>query len=205
MKGLLLKDFYMIKKYFRFYLILIPVFLVASFFSDDGTGFVACYPMILLAMVPMNLLAYDEGFKWDRYCAALPCSRAAQVSAKYVVMLCIFALVFVLSALVQILRIVSNGGDFAGFGFMLAVLFSLGTISPAISMPIIYKFGVSKGRVVSIAVFALLVAVSTGKDALPTPPVESIGSLSLIAIPVCSAIFAVSWLLSIRFYKQREI
>lgn len=205
MKGLLLKDFYMIKKYFRFYLILIPVFLVASFFSDDGTGFVACYPMILLAMIPMNLLAYDEGFKWDRYCAALPCSRAAQVSAKYVVMLCIFALVFVLSALVQILRIVSNGGDFAGFDFMLAVLFSLGTISPAISMPIIYKFGVSKGRVVSIAVFALLVAVSTGKDALPTPPVESIGSLSLIAIPVCSAIFAVSWLLSIRFYKQREI
>lgn len=205
MKGLLLKDFYVIKKYFRFYLILIPVFLVASFFSDDGTGFVACYPMILLAMVPMNLLAYDEGFKWDRYCAALPCSRAAQVSAKYVVMLCIFALVFVLSALVQILRIVSCSGDFAGFGFMLAVLFSLGTISPAISMPIIYKFGVSKGRVVSIAVFALLVAVSTGKDALPTPPVESIGSLSLIAIPVCSAIFAASWLLSIRFYKQREI
>jgi len=205
MKGLLLKDFYVIKKYFRFYLILIPAFLIGSFFTHGNVGFVACYPMVLLAMIPMNLLAYDEGFRWDRYCSATPCSRATQVSAKYIVMLYFLGIVFLLSALVQILRIIVNGEDPSGLGFMLAVLFSLGTISPAISMPVMYKFGVTKGRVVSIIIFAGLVGLTTAKDTLSVPDPQALSSLSLVAIPICAALYALSWCLSIHFYKQREV
>ena len=113
MKGLILKDLYMAKRYFRIYFVLMLVFCALSFVYDNA--FISAYPMVLMAMVPINLLAYDENFRWDRYCCALPCSRAQCVSAKYLIVIIFFAAVLLLTAGVQLLRIVFNGGICTGF------------------------------------------------------------------------------------------
>ena len=82
MKGLLLKDWYMMKKYCRAYPMIAAVFIAASFFNNDDLFFVF-YPCLISGMVPVNLLAYDEADKWEVYCGTLPCSRKDFVTAKY--------------------------------------------------------------------------------------------------------------------------
>ena len=59
MKGLLLKDWYMMKKYCRAYLLIAVVFIAVSLGNEDNMFFVF-YPCLLCGMIPVNLLGYDE-------------------------------------------------------------------------------------------------------------------------------------------------
>ena len=84
MKGLLLKDCYMIKKYCRAYLLLTVIFTVVSFFGEDNL-FLIFYPCFLCGVIPVNLIAYDESSRWTQYSEALPYTRALIVSSKYLI------------------------------------------------------------------------------------------------------------------------
>ena len=107
MKGLILKDLYMTKKYFRNYLFIMILFLGLSFASEDNL-FVVFYPGLLATMIPVNLLAYDERSHWDMYCGTLPVTRDMVVSAKYLMELMLLGLVYVLTGAVQVVRMVVN-------------------------------------------------------------------------------------------------
>ena len=84
MKGLLLKDWYMVKKYCRAYLLIAIVFIAISFFSNDNMFFVF-YPCLLCGMIPVNLLAYDERSHWMQYSGTLPYTKTQIVSGKYLI------------------------------------------------------------------------------------------------------------------------
>ena len=87
MKGLLLKDFYLAWRYCRILLILVVVFIALSW-AGEGSMFFLFYPIILVSMIPVTLLGYDERDRWMGYSAALPYTRGQLVSAKYLVGLC---------------------------------------------------------------------------------------------------------------------
>ena len=66
MRGLLLKDLYLIRKYLVSYLVLMVEFLVISAFSN-GNMFLTFYPCLIATMVPVNLLSYDERSGWHNH------------------------------------------------------------------------------------------------------------------------------------------
>ena len=82
MKGLLLKDFYMMLKYCRSYLLIAVVFFAMSFMSTENLIFIF-YPCVISAMLPVTLLSIDERSRWLPYAATLPVTRAQIVSEKY--------------------------------------------------------------------------------------------------------------------------
>ena len=110
MKALLLKDFYMAKSYMRVFAAMVLIFLFAAIWGNGNT-FLIMYPMIITSMLPMSLLSYDEKFKWDRYCAAMPFTRTQVVSAKYVFVLLSGMAIFLLSAIAQGVRLLPEGKD----------------------------------------------------------------------------------------------
>ena len=84
MKGLFLKDWYMMKKYCRAYIVIAAVFIAVSVVSDDNMFFVF-YPCMLCGMIPVNLLGYDERSHWVQYSGSLPYTKTQIVSAKYLI------------------------------------------------------------------------------------------------------------------------
>ena len=82
MKGLLLKDLYMVVKYCKAYLLIAVVFLAVSLMGSDNLFFIF-YPCLLCGMIPVNLLAYDERSRWPQYCGTLPYTKGQIVSGKY--------------------------------------------------------------------------------------------------------------------------
>ncbi|NMP37237.1 MAG: ABC-2 transporter permease [Clostridiales bacterium] len=100
MKGLLLKDFYMIGKYCRSFVLILTVFLVVSCFGNDNTFFII-YPVLIAGMIPVTLISYDEREKWHIYSETLPYTRAQFVSVKYLIGLLFELTVFLLSAAAQ--------------------------------------------------------------------------------------------------------
>lgn len=201
MKGLFLKDLYMIKAYFRTLIAIAVVFIISSFWGG-GNMFLIIYPMIVAEMLPMSILSYDEKSRWDVYCGTLPCSKSAVVSVKYLSCLVYVAVMFALSLLVQSLRITRAGGDMSELAVIMAMLLSIGLVGPSLMLPVIFRLGTEKGRMAYYVVIGALCALSfLLPEKLPSALANSVALLPLAA----AALFAASWLLSIFFYRKREL
>ena len=62
MKALILKDLYQLKAYCKSLLLIVGVFTLVIPFSD-GNLFFCIYPVMMISMLPMTLLSYDERTK----------------------------------------------------------------------------------------------------------------------------------------------
>lgn len=207
MKGLLLKDFYMIKKYFKSYFFIFAVFIAASLFSADNFFF-AFYPCLLAGMIPVTLLGYDERSKWSTYCGALPYTKAQIVSGKYLIGLFVQLAVIAVSSVVQAVRMNIDGTfDLKSFLSLLA-FFPLLSCFSSIVLPFIFRLGVEKGR---IAYYIMIGAVCGGAFAA-AGVFEYVGAVNFrgdVILPILCiaavAFYALSWYLSVVFYKKREV
>lgn len=208
MKGLMLKEFYMAWKYCRLLLVITLVFLGIAMLPSSENLFLLVYPSALACFTPVTLLSYDTQSKWDVYFDTLPTSRAQYVSAKYLTGLILGELVLALTAVTQLLAIRLNGE--MGLRQLLPLLCGLQVITlvpPALCLPLIFKLGVEKGRVW----FLVMIAVTFGGSSVLALGVEDGGSFSLpgnlTAWLLLGAVllYALSWLLSIRLYRTREL
>ena len=125
MKGLLLKDWYMVKKYCRAYLLIAIVFIAISFFSNDNMFFVF-YPCLLCGMIPVNLLAYDERSHWMQYSGTLPYTKTQIVSGKYLIGLLAQLTVLAATGIAHGVKMYAAGnfvlGDFAVLMLLMLII-----------------------------------------------------------------------------------
>lgn len=208
MKGLLLKDLYMAVKYFRVYFLLALAVAAASFFVD-GNPFYIYYPCFVCGMIPLSLQSYDEKSKWETFCQALPYTKAQIVSGKYIFGLAIQLLVILPIAASQAFRM-HQSGTFSWdiYLTMMGSLVAMGFAVSAIPMPFIFRYGVEKGRMAQYLMIAIfcggLVAASIWfGEALPD--VRTFPALPLLVFLAAAGLYALSWYLSIVFYRKREV
>lgn len=208
MKGLMLKEFYMAWKYCRLHLVITVLFLGLAMLGDAENIMFLVYPSALASLIPVTLMSYDAQSKWDVYFETLPTSRAQYVSAKYLIGLILGELVLALTAVTQLLAIRLNGE--IGLNQLLPLLWGLQAITlvlPTLYLPPIFKLGVEKGRIWSL----VMIAVTFGGGAGLTVGVKDWGSFSLPGnlsvwlLLGAIVLYALSWLLSIRLYRTREL
>ena len=200
MKGFLKKDLYLTLGYCRSIFLIVIVFIAVGCFQPDNYFFI-CYPAIMVSLIPVSLLSYDEGEHFCNYASVMPQPRATYVSAKYIIgMICGLICVAVI-VLAQVLFARQRGSDIV---LLAAVLLTLTLFTPAVVLPFMFKLGVQKGRIVYFVVIGLATA-----GVILVMNYSAPGSMSdsmLFAWLGAGAVilFAVSWLLSVRFYTKRE-
>ncbi len=205
MKGLLLKDAYIILKQCRSY---VYIFIIANAiglaFSQQGM-FYSIYSCLIVSLLPTTLLSYDERDKWDVYAQSLPFSKARLVSSKYLIGLlgCIASLFIIV-----LLKSIFQHSSLSVY-FSLALTGSLVLMAPAIVLPFMFRFGVEKGRVLyTVLVVAVCAAGGFVSSALSDSAIVAkiSGNTLIMLIPVISLLlYAASWLISIKLYKSKEI
>ena len=138
MKGLLLKDWYVLWGGAKRLLFLIALYIVIGEFSA-GIGSVG---VLLCAMLPTSCMAYDERAKWDRYALSMPVSVKDLVVSKYLLGYLALLVGAALKLLVMLLPF-GKGGDFASLALLLAATL----LYIAVQFPILFKFGIESGRI----------------------------------------------------------
>ena len=210
MKGLLLKDFYMITKYCKTSFLIIAVFILAAVF-DSSNSFFFIYTVILTATIPITIMSYDERCKGNFYCDCMPFSRKKAVASKYILMLLVISITIMLISIIQAATQIKNGTfEFQNYITLVIGVFAMTIIAQSIMLPIIFKFGVEKGR---IAYYIITGTICGGVIAIHTifkeEKIQFIFNQSYIAILIiviiAAALFVLSLILSITFYKQREL
>ena len=199
MRALLYKDFLVAKQYLRMILLMSVIFIVVGVVNPDQTYFLI-FPMVMTTADVVALISYDERFHWDRTCDMLPVSRAAQVTEKYLLHALWTLALFLLCAAAILLR---GSGDQKAM--QLLVLLMMGLLPAAVMLPIVFRVGVEKARLLYyVVVFGgmmLSMALSEGEF----PGLRVSGGLGLLLSLVCLVLYALSWWLSLRFYEEREL
>ena len=208
MKGLLLKDLYMMKKYCKAYLLLIVIFVAVSFASSENLFFVF-YPCLLCGMIPVNLLAYDERSRWLQYSETMPYTKGQIVSGKYVIGLATQVSVLLITGIAQAIRMSMNDAFVLGeYLVLMMLLLILSLLASSITLPFMFKLGVEKGRMAYYIMIGIVCAGSIILSNLLSGGMQEEIKLNGILPIICLigiGIYALSWYLSVAFYKKREI
>ena len=208
MKGLLLKDWYMMKKYCRYYLFCAIGFTVLSVMSS-GNMFFVFYPCMLCGMIPVNLIGYDERSRWMQYSGTMPYTKAQIVSGKYIIgLLTQLTIMLVIGAAQAVKMIIAGDFVHGELAVLMLLLLIVSTLSSSICLPFIFKLGVEKGR----TAYYVMIGFVCGASALVSglladqPAVEIQPNIFLALLAAVSiGVYVLSWYMSIVFFKKREI
>ena len=211
MMGLVRKDFYLAAVLARSYLIVAAIFLVLSLAGIYEFSFLSSFMSLLCIMLPVNVFSYDEQAKWDRFAAALPGGRRAVVQARYVFTLLVSVGAVVLGGAVGAAACLldpTEGETLWEMVLSTASGGSIGILLNAAMLPLMFKFGVQKGRLYLALVLAIFFGVFLGGVAALASAVEDPSALlpPLAAIPAVGLLALVpSYFVSLSIFRKKDL
>ena len=196
MKALLLKDYCVLWKQLRFFLLFILIF------SALPGGFNGVFAVTYAALLPYSCIAYDERSKWDQLAAMMPYTARDLVLSRYVLGWIAAAGACALSLVLQ--GVFSTLLDTGFYPVTLVLAFFACLTTLAITLPLIFRFGVERGRLLMFLII-FLVCGSAGAlggiaDATSGLPPAAVWLL----LPVSLVLTVLSVPLSIRWYARRS-
>ncbi|MDE5753746.1 MAG: ABC-2 transporter permease [Oscillospiraceae bacterium] len=213
MKGLLLKDLYMIKSYCKAYLFLIPIFWIIGSFSEDSS-FLTIYPCLLTAMIPVSLQTYDERERWSCYSCTLPYSSRQIVSEKYLLNLFTILLNLAIILLGQLIRMLCVSGFNLEELFVLLFIGLLISVLPTMFvLPLIFKLGAEKAQlaymILAIIIGGAFAGITIVEDKAETGTailevLQNPAVFTAIALAGIVILYGISWILSMKIYARKE-
>ena len=163
MKGMLVKDFCILKLQKNAVLVLLAMCVVFTVFMKSPTYIVNLFPLYGFLLV-LGTLTYDEFDRGYSFLFTLPVSRRGYVKEKYVFGLLFCGGIWLLSVSRQSGLCVYHTRRYRSMMSLLlsyAVSFVLGLDSIGISIPVQLKYGNEKGRLAVVAIgvggFAVIV------------------------------------------------
>lgn len=210
MKGLLLKEWFVIWKQGKFMILLALIYGVMAVM---GSGyFFAGFSVVFLSMLPITVMGLDERSKWDYYAITMPYSRKDIVLSKYIFsIICSFTamIIYIIATIIKWI-IGKEPADFGSLITQTISMLSLGLFFSTVNLPIIFKFGVDKGRMWFILITVLLIGGISALSKFFEDYTVQIGNLiqrlSPFVLPVISAgLLAISAYLSLKIYEKREL
>lgn len=159
MKSLVLKDLYNVShnaKSTLAVIILMGVFL--TFTTDGNTSFYSVFCAIMCALMVITSFSYDTLSNWARYAVILPLTRRDVVRGKFVVLLLLSLVGAALGLLVGLLStaiLPSATPNLGEQAFYILPGFTVSMFMGSTSIPLIFKFGTEKARLMLMGTFVL--------------------------------------------------
>ncbi|MBR5520408.1 MAG: ABC-2 transporter permease [Oscillospiraceae bacterium] len=209
MKGLILKDLFVLKDVLRIY-IFIFAFYSWMALAENQTGLLLAIVFVCSTVLPINALAYDERSRWDRVANTMPVSRREIVMAKYMLSLILSAISSVVAGIIMLAgKVMPAEETLANIFIMLA----LSALYQAVLMPIIYKFGSEKSRIIMMTAILVpwlgitamsklnFIDLSAAIDFMDA----NAAKMPVIIVAVVAAVYVLSVILSINIYKNKDL
>ena len=215
MTGLIWKDFLVMRKALKSYLLLVVFYILLAYLDFFNYSFIITFVQVVLSGLPISAFAYDEQAKWDRYAMALPLGRRRVVRARYLFVLALALLTMALGlAGTGLLYLVRQADPLEMFITLMASS-TVGLIIPTVLLPLSYKLGAERARpylfaIIFIPVIAVIllakagvldVSLLKGMDLLS--PAALAGSALLLPLGGLAGLF-LSYLVSCRIAAGKE-
>ena len=198
MSALILKDYYVIFRQMRIFLLLVLVF------SCIPGAFYSTFAVVYASMLPYTALAYDERSHWGQMAAMMPYSDRDLVLSKYV-----FGWLFTAAAaaatfvLQTVLAAVWPGAEGPSVPvILLSVCVAVCILD--ITLPMMFRFGVEKARLAMFLIIFLVCASAGAISVIDQSGGPDFGFQMWAPPAVAVVMTAVSVPLSVRLYGRRK-
>ena len=212
MKALLLKDWFVIRSQYKFYILLYLFIVVIGLLSDSG--YMNAYCMIIMSTVSTNLLQNDETCRFLTYADITPLPRKQVVAEKYVMNLLLIGTTSLLSVVSHLFGTLLHQNMAERLSEMLTAvcLFTaVGTLMTGVTFPLLFRWGTMRGKVLALVVYGSIAGIlSAGYVGMTlqwfigNEPVQ-IPVLAVIAAVCLFVLYPLSYLLAVRWYERREL
>lgn len=210
MIGMIYKDLCVLKKTLSSLILFCAVYVVLGI-AVEGMEFLCLFSGILFPVTAMSTLQYDNQWNWGQYCAALPVPRRQYVQSK-------FLLLFLLGLAGMGAAALSLGTvslfhlslSLEAAALSIAVIFFLGLVISGVSLPFSFWLGFLRGKLVSVAVVAIMAGGVGALGGLISIIPGSFADLPVLGILGGTALFTalvlgISYLISVRVYAKKEL
>lgn len=214
MKGLIIKDLLNLKKTLNFICIFIVFLGVLLFVSNNMVTSANFMGMIILmsTMLVVTTISYDELAKWDNYALAMPITRKEIVLSKYLIMLILSTLGTLIGFILNIIfALIKKNADLLEISVSALLVLSFALIIGSIILPLLYKFGAEKARIL-IVIFCLFVTilavggVSVLENITITISLDKLIKFFLYASPIIAIAFVTcSYFISLKIYMKKDM
>ena len=160
MKGLLIKDFKLIKMHRNYFAMIIAIAFVISLLTEDTT-FMLGFISFITSMFTISTISYDELDNGNAFLFTLPIDRKKYAAEKYVFgMLLGGCSLFLAIILAIILNLIEKSDTISNILISGGMLLPFILLLLSILIPFQLKFGSEKGRIVISAVFSIVFLIS---------------------------------------------
>lgn len=210
MKGLLMKDFYSLKKIKNMYLILAGIF-VGFCFIRGLRNFIVLVPILIFSTTITSTFSMDKNVKWDKLAVPAPLDRKEIVKSKYILLLLITGIGIVTGAILSLPGLVMKEINLNVFLEMALFATRIALCSGSLSISFIYLSNNVIDKMELLTVFSYagsaIIVIGIGKI------LELINgflkwtklSLSVVSLLIVLVVFFVSYGISVSAYCKRDI
>ena len=207
LKGLILKDLYLVRIQILIVAIVLAVYIVMALISSGGGSigtFTGTYSVVVMSLLPITILNFDEKSKWGRYSAAMPVSRRANVLSKYIIMVVLSVINAAVIGLVYTLS--KESARMIFIVFILAASLTTGPVVTALG----YKFGSTNARFIFTAViFVAVISAVAMAGGISISFGNELGSgltiAALIFLAVSALVCLASYMISAHIYENKDL
>ncbi len=202
MSGLLLKDYYVLLKQAKIFLLVLLVFSLLPGYS------MTAFAIVYASMLPITSLGYDERSKWNQYAAMLPYRKQDLILSKYyLALICLFAVTVLSLASGYVVAFVQGTPvDSQLIPETLSVV-CVALVLTAINLPLMLKLGVEKGRLFFLLLAAgtaiFIVAVAEQMAAF-LDTFSSATTLVIVALLLSLALLVISYFMALVLCKNKH-
>lgn len=216
MRGLLIKDFKLLKAQQSFYILIVGSALGLAFVKEDPS-FVIGYMAMLGSMFTLSSISYDEFDNGNAFLFSLPITRKEYAAEKYVFGLIIGGGSWLsASVIATVAGVVKHVGTMKDMCMEASMIFVILLVFLACMLPFQLKFGGEKGKIAMIAVIGVIflivllidriaklfhVDLITWLDHLPT---MSMGMLIAVLLGIAMFGLFVSYSVSVAIMNRKE-
>ena len=217
MKGLIIKDLCVLKNQMKTLLLVLAFFIIFAILNEDASFILFLVPFYMI-MILITTFNYDEFNKWDSYCNSLPLSRKEIVKSKYILFNVTSLIVLIVGILASFIipNFIENTTFESLFASIIGIAFGICLVI-SLLIPFYYKFGANKGRIMlflCIVILALVIGVISSLDIFNNRELMnllnqfndlSLGVITLFLIILTVIIMTISYCISVRVYKNKEL
>ncbi len=210
MIGLLLKDLFNLKNYIKQIGLAVILFGLLAVYLKN-TNYLIGMMAMMSGMMVITSMSYDEYAKWDKFVLTMPILKKDIVLSKFILLLVTVAfgtavsvsMAFIMSVLMNLKTnaILLPSGIVA----LVALLFF------CILIPILFKYGVEKARIIMFAIFIIPVLAAKGAVKLmgmlhiPKPDTQQLKMMGYAFPFIVLAVLFLSYHISVLIYNKKEL
>ena len=160
MKGLLIKDFKLMKMQKNFFIMIVVISFVVSLLTEDVT-FMLGFISFITSLFTISTISYDEFDNGNAFLFTLPIDRKKYAAEKYVFgMLLGVCSLFLAIILAVILNLIEKSDTTSDILISAVMLLPFVFLLVSIMIPFQLKFGSEKGRIAISAALGIVFLIS---------------------------------------------